>query len=945
MAALQFLRGVDEMAMKISYSFGIIDLLHYGHMVALLRAKEGSDLHVFGLVSDEASIDWMGTILSNYEERKSVLESVSCIDKVVFQATLDPVMNLMSLHEEYPDSEITLYHGDNWGVMPSQLYLASIGGKVVFTKYYEKMSPANILKQLNAINPIKKSVGNLMSTKANTLASLKSRLTQSKIEDMAIFSVHECITDEDLVAAKIAGQFNGKRIVVRSSCSNEDLLEGSNAGLYDSVLGVNGASDNEIKQAIKVVSGSYSKNGTSSASEQILVQSQTEDVQFSGVVFTRDIHHNRPYYVVNYDDNGLTDAVTSGAGGRTMWISFDVEKVDSPWDQVLRAVQEVEGLIGDMVLDIEFAVTHQGEVVIFQVRPLAANYKYRHHGNDGDMFRLKNKEKKRYLGLLNELENGTMMLSDMAFWNPSEIIGSNPRNLDYSLYREIITKGAWNAGLVPMGYKAVNRELMYKIGNKPYISLAYSFMSLIPANLPQVLSSKLIRFYMEKLKKDVTAHDKIEFEIVMSCFDFDTHEKTEELLTNGFSPFERDAIEAVLFDMTRTILQNYFAVLSMDLESLGRLTVNREEMLQTLSSHEGDPYRLIDCIKRLIGDIKEYGAPQFARQARCAFIARSFCDSLVAQEYFSRETMDAFMMSIETVASDFERDFNLYLSKQMSRLDFNEKYGHLRAGTYDIRTDRYDQIDFETCSNRLIAIDEKKIKGDPLSILDPTVIADALDFANLDLKPSDFVIILKKSFEQRENFKFEFTKSLSLVIELFRRVGEILEIDRNDLSYLEMSDIFAAECYEPVAELKEIWLSIISQRKSAYRDKRKLVLPEVIFSEVDIDIVKIGESRPNFITQKRVSGTVALLDEDSGIDIEGKIVVITKADPGYDWIFARGIKGLITKYGGVGSHMAIRCAEFGLPAAIGCGEKIFDYVVSLCAIDLDCNNGKILEQR
>jgi len=73
MAALQFLRGVDEMAMKISYSFGIIDLLHCGHMAALLRAKEGSDLHVFGLVSDEASIDWMGTILSNYEERKRVL--------------------------------------------------------------------------------------------------------------------------------------------------------------------------------------------------------------------------------------------------------------------------------------------------------------------------------------------------------------------------------------------------------------------------------------------------------------------------------------------------------------------------------------------------------------------------------------------------------------------------------------------------------------------------------------------------------------------------------------------------------------------------------------------------------------------------------------------------------------------------------------------------------
>ena len=29
------------------------------------------------------------------------------------------------------------------------------------------------------------------------------------------------------------------------------------------------------------------------------------------------------------------------------------------------------------------------------------------------------------------------------------------------------------------------------------------------------------------------------------------------------------------------------------------------------------------------------------------------------------------------------------------------------------------------------------------------------------------------------------------------------------------------------------------------------------------------------------------------------------------------IKGLITKYGGVNSHMAIRCAELSVPAAIG----------------------------
>ena len=44
--------------------------------------------------------------------------------------------------------------------------------------------------------------------------------------------------------------------------------------------------------------------------------------------------------------------------------------------------------------------------------------------------------------------------------------------------------------------------------------------------------------------------------------------------------------------------------------------------------------------------------------------------------------------------------------------------------------------------------------------------------------------------------------------------------------------------------------------------------------------------------------------------------MIENADPGFDWIFGSKILGLITKYGGVNSHMAIRCAELEIPAGI-----------------------------
>ena len=72
-------------------------------------------------------------------------------------------------------------------------------------------------------------------------------------------------------------------------------------------------------------------------------------------------------------------------------------------------------------------------------------------------------------------------------------------------------------------------------------------------------------------------------------------------------------------------------------------------------------------------------------------------------------------------------------------------------------------------------------------------------------------------------------------------------------------------------------------------------------------------------------------------NLKNKIVIIENADPGYDWIFSHKIKGLITKYGGSNSHMSIRCSEFSLPAAIGCGEKLFNNINNNKKIFLDCS--------
>ena len=120
-----------------------------------------------------------------------------------------------------------------------------------------------------------------------------------------------------------------------------------------------------------------------------------------------------------------------------------------------------------------------------------------------------------------------------------------------------------------------------------------------------------------------------------------------------------------------------------------------------------------------------------------------------------------------------------------------------------------------------------------------------------------------------------------------------------------------------------------------------ITLPSLIFSDESISLVESLSSNPNFITSKSLTEeaiSIESLSHDNYDNIFGKIVVIENADPGYDWIFSKNISGLITKYGGAASHMAIRCAEFDIPAAIGCGDVLYEKSLKANMVNLDCNN-------
>ena len=96
-----------------------------------------------------------------------------------------------------------------------------------------------------------------ITSKADVLKNLYGKLKYSRIEKMRIVTGGEFERDPYSMAKDIGGEFGAGKIVVRSSSSNEDGMNTSNAGHYESVLGVDPGNPEEVMRAIREVLESY----------------------------------------------------------------------------------------------------------------------------------------------------------------------------------------------------------------------------------------------------------------------------------------------------------------------------------------------------------------------------------------------------------------------------------------------------------------------------------------------------------------------------------------------------------------------------------------------------------------------------------------------------------------------------------------------------------------
>ena len=782
----------------------------------------------------------------------------------------------------------------------------------------------------------------IFTSKANTLKFLQEKITKSKIEQSFDFTTEEWQKNELNILNKTMKLFGGSLVVVRSSAVGEDTVEKSEAGNFTSILNVSSTSKTKLKKSIETVIDSYEKKGKTNRDNQILIQRQTSNVKTSGVLFTRTPDIGAPYYIVNFEDGKSTDSVTKGLIGNTIKIfrKISFEDIPDKWKNLVLSVREIEQILGTDLLDIEFAITNNN-IVIFQVRPLTTGKELHVSDIEKNVLQLVKKNKKKYGTLLKSSKIGSnqLIFSDMTDWNPAEIIGNSPHNLDYSLYDYLVMKKSWLDGRLILGYQKIDTpSLMRKFGNKPYVDVGVSFNSLIPQNCNKNLRKKLLKFFLRKFTENPFLHDKVEFEILFTCYDTSLDSRLRKLNNFGFTKNEIKNLKSGLREFTNKIIRDFPKLLDTFNQSYGRLTKNREKYVLELANSQKNYYDYLLTAQKLLADCRKYGIVPFSAVARVAFIGTAILRGLKSNSILESEIFDDFLSSITTPLSEFKSDIGKFAHGTISKKYFLEKYGHLRPGTYDITIPRYDKNQ-DYLKNIKFSPNKKPKK---ISKINEKKINEILEKHHLKFKEVSFVEFIRRSVTQREKLKFEFTKNLSEALECIATAGKKLGFSREEMSNLEFNDIMQFSTKNR-QQLVSTWKKKSGRKNTVRKLNEYFMLSSIIFSEDDFQVIRSYVTKPNFITKKQITANVSILNLKNKIpDIENKIVIIENADPGYDWIFAKNPVGLITKYGGVASHMAIRCAEIGLPAAIGCGEMLYDKLIQSSKIGLDCVNEQIM---
>jgi glycerol-3-phosphate cytidylyltransferase len=129
--------------MKRVITYGTFDLLHYGHINLLRRAKALGDYLIVALSTDEFNLKEKNKICYfTYEQRKELLEAIRYVDLVIPENNWK--QKITDAHEYHVD---TFVIGDDWEGKFD--FLKDEGVEVVYLPRTPEISTTQIKNDLN----------------------------------------------------------------------------------------------------------------------------------------------------------------------------------------------------------------------------------------------------------------------------------------------------------------------------------------------------------------------------------------------------------------------------------------------------------------------------------------------------------------------------------------------------------------------------------------------------------------------------------------------------------------------------------------------------------------------------------------------------------------------------------------------------------------------------
>ena len=697
-----------------------------------------------------------------------------------------------------------------------------------------------------------------INSKARTLKKLN--IQGINIPKLKIYSTENFILSEGRILNDINKSFKSD-IAIRSSSYDEDQTNKSNAGKYISFLNVDSKNSKDVKHKIEEVIKSYKNLKKKS---EFFIQDMVKNIKISGVVLTRDLESYLPCYNINYYIGKDSSAVTSGKRGsrNIIYIENKKYKLNQRFEKLIKIIKKIQKKTKLNDLDIEFAINKSNKIYILQVRKLVVKNRSNKLNTQLLFEKLEkkiNKLKQKHYSLF----GNTTFFGVMPDWNPAEIIGIKPRPLALSMYQELVTNHIWSENRKIYGYKDLSQfHLMTTFYGTPFIDVRIDFNSWLPNTLPDNLSKKIINFYLKTFKEKKYLHDKVEFEILLTCLTLNTKKKINNKFKNLLSNKEKKILINSLKNIN--IKANY--QMQKDYNLISKL-IKKQSKINNSSLY------YLDKIYWLIEDCKKYGTLPFAGLARCGFIATEILNSFVEEKILSNDEKIRFLSSIKTITTEMNEDL------KKNKFYFLKKYGHLRPGTYEITSLNYRQnfknyfgkIDNKKTSNKGTDFYFSKIQKRKIN----KFIKDFKIYKNFD----ELINFIKKSIKYREYSKFIFTKSIDSAFDNMEKFGKKFNISKDQMSYLNVNSLldlyFNYSNMKPIDKLKkEIFFN-----KKEYLLNKNINLPDVITCGKDLFTQYINDPKINFISNKIISSKILDFKKiNLNTDLDG-IVCIENADP------------------------------------------------------------------